>query len=174
MQQFTVPQFIDVEDKIIGPITTRQFLIILGGFMIIAICYKFFDFSLFLVSAIFMMATMGVLAFVKINGMPFHYFILNFLQTLSRPNLRVWNNTIGKIETFFEAAESVKKAPVPVSEPEGGYTMSRLAELSLIVDTRGSYHGEEKEKGEMSDISMRRVPEAEAAKSARPRGGDSS
>jgi hypothetical protein len=26
MQQFVVPQFIDVEDKIIGPISVRQFL----------------------------------------------------------------------------------------------------------------------------------------------------
>ncbi|KKS92044.1 MAG: hypothetical protein UV69_C0039G0006, partial [Parcubacteria group bacterium GW2011_GWE2_43_12] len=33
MQQFVVPQFIDVEDKIIGPITVRQFIIIMvGGF----------------------------------------------------------------------------------------------------------------------------------------------
>ena len=31
MQMFTVPQFIDVEDKIIGPITTRQFIICLVG-----------------------------------------------------------------------------------------------------------------------------------------------
>ena len=31
MQQFTVPQFIDVEPKIIGPITTRQFLIFLAA-----------------------------------------------------------------------------------------------------------------------------------------------
>ena len=45
MQQFTVPQFIDVEDKIIGPITTRQFVIMLAGFTLIGISYKLFDFS---------------------------------------------------------------------------------------------------------------------------------
>ena len=43
MQQFTVPQFIDFEDKIIGPITTRQFLILMGGFVAIALCYAIFD-----------------------------------------------------------------------------------------------------------------------------------
>ena len=92
MQQFTVPQFIDVEDKIIGPITTRQFLIILTAFVISAVSYKIFDFSLFLVITIFVMSTAGIFAFLKINSMPFHYFILNFIQTLKKPKLRVWNN----------------------------------------------------------------------------------
>ena len=30
MDRFVVPQFIDVEDKIFGPVTVRQFLILLG------------------------------------------------------------------------------------------------------------------------------------------------
>ncbi len=45
MRQFTVPQFIDVEDKIIGPLTVRQFLIMLTGFAVIGVSYKFADFS---------------------------------------------------------------------------------------------------------------------------------
>ena len=53
MQQFTVPQFIDVENKIIGPITARQFLILLIAAIIVAISYKIFDFSLFLTVGIF-------------------------------------------------------------------------------------------------------------------------
>jgi hypothetical protein len=162
MQQFTVPQFIDVEDKIIGPITTRQFLIILADFMLIAVCYKFFDFALFLVSGIFLFVIAGILAFVKINGMPFHYFVLNFIETISRPNLRVWNNAIGRIETFFET-EGLEAAPAPVPEPGGVYTMSRLAELSLIVDTSGSYRGEE--RGGMAEIKIS-SPVAPAAKKA--------
>ncbi|TSC80302.1 MAG: hypothetical protein G01um101429_152 [Parcubacteria group bacterium Gr01-1014_29] len=31
MQQFQVPQFIEVEDKIFGPLTTKQFFYLLGG-----------------------------------------------------------------------------------------------------------------------------------------------
>ena len=50
MQQFTVPQFIDVEDKVIGPITVRQFIIMLAGFLAIAICYKLLDFAAFIVA----------------------------------------------------------------------------------------------------------------------------
>jgi len=139
MQQFTVPQFIDVENKIIGPITTRQFTILLAGAIIIAISYKLFDFSLFLFIGVIILALAATLAFVKINGRPFHFFILNAIQTLRRPRLRVWNNRLTvltkeeKIPTIdFETAPPTKKF----------YKESRLAELSLIVDTKGRYKGD--------------------------------
>ena len=90
MQQFTVPQFIDVEDKIIGPITTRQFIIMLVAGLIIAALYKIFYFTLFLISSLGVILVFGTVAFVKINGRPFHYFILNFIQTVKRHSLRVW------------------------------------------------------------------------------------
>ena len=47
MQQFLVPQFIDVEDKIIGPITTRQFVEVLIGVLITFISYKILAFVYF-------------------------------------------------------------------------------------------------------------------------------
>ena len=79
MEQFVVPQFIDVEDKIIGPVTTRQFVILLTAALIIFVAYKLADTALF----IFLLCLVGgfalILAFVKINGQPFHYFLLNHL-----------------------------------------------------------------------------------------------
>ncbi len=47
MQQFVVPQFIEVEDKIFGPITIRQFLILLGAFVLIFLGWRFGDFLIF-------------------------------------------------------------------------------------------------------------------------------
>ena len=49
MQQFVVPQFIDVEDKVIGPVTVRQFLILLVGGGVLFIAYRLSDFTLFLI-----------------------------------------------------------------------------------------------------------------------------
>src|SRR3989339_346522 len=98
MDQFLVPQFIDVEDKIFGPITTRQFIILLVAGLIIFIAYKLADFTLF----IFLLAVLGgfslVLAFVKINGQVFHYFILNIFQTMRRPSRRIWQKKFTKDE----------------------------------------------------------------------------
>ncbi len=144
MQQFTVPQFIDVEDKIIGPITTRQFLIILGGFILIGIAYKLFDFSLFLTFTIVDLLFCAIIAFVKINGRPFHFFILNFIQTMKRPRLRVWNNIIGKSEAEYNEVDKTLAEEKPTVLARR-FTSSRLAELSLVVDTRGAYQGEEEE-----------------------------
>jgi len=140
MQQFTVPQFIDVESKIIGPITTRQFLIFLGAAVIIGISYKIFDFSLFLTIGIIIFALAGIFAFLKINGRPFHFFLLNFIQTLRRPSLRVWNHQLG----FVESSETIKisKEERPSIEKEV-YKSSRLADLALVVDTKGRYRGDD-------------------------------
>jgi hypothetical protein len=138
MQQFTVPQFIDVENKIIGPITTRQFLIILAAGIVGALSYKLFDFSLFLTVAIFIFAIAVVFAFVKVNGRPFHYLLLNIIQTMRRPRLRVWNNRVVINET--EDKTSFVKPEIKVA-PKEYYKKSRLAELALIVDTKGRFKG---------------------------------
>ncbi len=138
MQQFTVPQFIDVENKIFGPITTRQFLIFLSAAIIIAIAYKAFDFTLFLLIAVVVFIVAVVFAFVKINGRPFHLFLLNLIQTIRRPGLRVWNNRL-IINEMAEKVPFVKAEEKNVQKEY--YKKSRLAEIALVVDTKGRYKG---------------------------------
>ncbi len=138
MQQFTVPQFIDVENKIIGPITTRQFLIFLAAAVAIGLFYKVFDFALFLTASIILFIIATVFAFVKVNGRPFHHFVLNIVQTLRRPGLRVWNNRAVPIEKTQALEVKIEEK----SPTKKYYKKSRLAELSLIVDTKGKYKGE--------------------------------
>jgi hypothetical protein len=88
--QFQVPQFIDIEDKIIGPLTLRQFiyLAIAGG--IIFIFYFLVNFvAWILISLIF--AGLGVaLAFLKINGQPFQKVLLNMINFYLKPQTYVW------------------------------------------------------------------------------------
>ncbi len=140
MEQFTVPQFIDVEDKIFGPITVRQFIILLIGVLLIALGYRIFDFTLFVVFALFIFTVSSTLAFVKINGAAFHYFILNIVQTFKKPRLRVWS----KDDTLIHALElETTHTEKVASSGRSPYSASRLNELSLIVDTQGSYQGED-------------------------------
>lgn len=141
MQQFVVPQFIDVEDKIFGPITVRQFLIMLAGGIAIFLSYRFADTVLF----IFLLALFGGLtllfAFVKINGQAFHYFLLNVFQNAKQPSLRVW----GKGYSNKELQEFRK----PVEQDEGvveekkPQQRARIRDLSLVVNTGGYYRGDE-------------------------------
>lgn len=135
MQQITVPQFIYVEDTILGPLTVRQFLIMIVDFILTIICYKLFDFSLFLTSSIVLFAIFGGFAFVKVNGQNFHLFFLNLLKTLSKPRLRVWLN-IDKEEMFGVEEDSIDFSPVEV---KSGIGSTRLSELAISVDTGGKY-----------------------------------
>ncbi len=92
-EKFIVPQFIDKEDQILGPITVRQFLILLGTAFIIFIAFKILTLPYFIVVTVLVGGVGGTFGFVRVNGQPFHIFFINALQTLSRPALRVWDKT---------------------------------------------------------------------------------
>lgn len=139
MQQFVVPQFIDKEDKILGPITVRQFIIILVTALFLVILYKFLDFTGFILGALLFGGFGVVLAFVKVNGREFHYFILNVLQILLRPALRVWKQEVTVAKTKDEAEKKENATPVPKVVRPTQVSSSRLSELSLLVDTGGEY-----------------------------------
>lgn len=142
MDQFLVPQFIDVEDKVIGPITVRQFIIMLVTGLLIFITYKLADFSLFVVLGVIQFAVGGTLAFLRVNGQPFHFFLLNFLETARSPRRRVWNKTLPDSELRFYLEETLPPPPV-VTPRKPMISRSRLKEISLIVDTGGVYTGDE-------------------------------
>lgn len=88
--QFSVPQFIEVEDKIIGPLTLKQCLYLLAGGAIIAFFWYFFKFWLFIIIAIPVGALTFALAFLKINGRPFGQVLLAFIVFATKPKLYLW------------------------------------------------------------------------------------
>jgi hypothetical protein len=137
-QKYVVPQFIDIEDKILGPVTVRQFVILLIDVFVIAATYAALTFIPFLILGIIELCLGIVLAFVKVNGQPFHFFLLNVMQTFRRPNLRVWDKR--QPDAVLRALISEKPAPPPPTkvrkEPLAG---SRLSELTLVVNTGGAY-----------------------------------
>lgn len=142
MAQFVVPQFIDVEDKILGPITTRQFAILMVDGLVMFILYKLLSLPLAILFDVLLLTSGIVLAFVRINGQPFHYFLLNVVQTWKRPHVRVWNKELSDAEII--ALSKVELPPPPPAKPyKEALTTSRLSELALIVNTGGVYKPEE-------------------------------
>lgn len=141
--QFVVPQFIDVEDKIFGPVTARQFVILLTAGLILFLAFKLADTTLF----IFLLAVLGgfslVLAFVKINGQPFHYVILNIIQTVRRPGLRLWSKQYGDADLKRLISEGKLAPPSEAAKAVPRLSYSRIRDLSLVVNTGGYYKPEE-------------------------------
>lgn len=137
MEQFVVPQFLEVESKIIGPLTVRQFLTFLVGAGLIFVVFKLASFWIGAIEGLFIFMLTGTFAFLKINGRPFHYFLLNIIQTLRRPSMKVWNKNF----IYIPKKEEKEKKP-PQAIVKKHLTASRLNELSLVVDTGGAYRDE--------------------------------
>lgn len=95
MQQYKVPQNIDLEDKIVGPFTMKQFGYLMGGGALVYAIYQgFLPYNNGAIYAILLGAPVAILVmcltFIKVNDRPFEYFILNFFKYITNPKKMIW------------------------------------------------------------------------------------
>ncbi len=139
-EQFVVPQFLDVETKIIGPITLRQFLILVGMLIAEFLIYRIFlNIVVVILLGVPVLAICLIFAFAKVNGQPFHFVILSMIQTFRKPMARVWDKAL----TEAQVREQMKKEEEKPVEPTVRKSLPesrRLSELALIVNTGGVYN----------------------------------
>lgn len=133
--QFQVPQFLDVEDKVIGPLTIKQFLYVLGGAGFAYLTYRFVPVIGLLLSAFFL-ALGATLAFYKFNNKPFVYIIEAAFNYLRNTRLYVWNRK--------ERTAEVSMAPdltnfTPTKAGGAGDAQSggsKLNEMTWLLDVK--------------------------------------
>lgn len=128
--QFQVPQFIEVEDKIIGPFTLRQFIYLIGG---AGMCYLSFRFapSTFLLRYILMIPIAGfalALAFYKVNEKPFIQVVEAAVNYFFKNKLYIWQKVPKQPKP--EAEET--SAPEAVLAPK--LSESKLKDLAWSLD----------------------------------------
>ena len=88
--QFQVPQFIEVEDKIFGPLTFKQFIYLVGG---AAMCFVLYIILPFFFAVLLIIPFAGfslALAFYKINNRPFISVVESALNYTLKGKLYVW------------------------------------------------------------------------------------
>lgn len=131
--RFTVPQFIEHEAKIVGPLTFRQFILV-GGAGIICFTLYFSmgktNFFLFLLISTFAFGIAFALAFLKIGGRGLPTFLGNFLRFKLMPTMYIWRKiekpiTVFRKETKKEAQE--EELPLKIAEK------SRLKKLHTQI-----------------------------------------
>lgn len=142
MQNFVVPQFIDAEDKILFFITVRQFIIMLVDLLLIYLLNRILTFGLFLLAGAPLLGVGIVVAFVKINGQPFHFFLINMIATMKKPRARIWDKKMNDVD-LNTLLIKVEVAPVVIRAAKPFVTRSKLSEIALIVNTGGAYRGDE-------------------------------
>lgn len=88
--RFQVPQFIDVEDKIFGPFTLKQFIYLAGGAAVALVATIVFGvfFGLIISSPIILLSL--ALAFYKINNRPFIYALESAFKYATKDKLYIW------------------------------------------------------------------------------------
>lgn len=89
--RFQVPQFIEVEDKIIGPLTIKQFIYIAGGAGMSFIIIRFLGLLFGIIVALPVAAFALALAFYKPNErQPFILFVENAFKYFVGEKLYIW------------------------------------------------------------------------------------
>jgi hypothetical protein len=136
-----IPQDVTREDRLIGPLTLRQFLYLLGGGGLIFIAYQYYAQAyLYLIEFILISFVVGsltlALTFANVNGRPFGLFILNFVQFLRSPKLRLWNKEITTPLKVTDEAKPVEQNPT--HSPEKTATASQLELLGQVLDSGGN------------------------------------
>ncbi len=88
--QFQVPQFIETEDKIVGPFTMRQFIYVAVAGAFGFILYFAVQLWLFIIVSSFLFGLALSLAFVTVNSQPLTRVILAAFNFYWKPQAYVW------------------------------------------------------------------------------------
>lgn len=131
MQQYQVPQFITVEDKVIGPFTVKQFIFLVAGIAVIVLAKMFLVTILFIPITMIVGAFVAALAFLKINEQPFPSIVKNGIYFFFHPRLYVWRK-----EPQKTAAKPETAAPQVAVNTIPKLSQSKLSDLAWSLNIK--------------------------------------
>jgi hypothetical protein len=129
--QFKVPQFLEIEDKIFGPFTFRQFIYLAGGAGLCFVLYKWLGLLLAALPILIVAGFAGLLTFYRPNNKPF----VNMLEA----GFKYF--TQGKLYIWKKHGSRLTSPPVPLLTGGGGQgpgevklSGSKLRDLAWSLD----------------------------------------
>ncbi len=131
--RFQVPQFIEVEDKIFGPFTFKQFIYIAGGIGLCVLLFTFLPKFMAILIALPVAALAGALAFYKVNDKPFINVVEAFFNYTLTNKLYIWKKEDKKVApgtSAGAAAKPIEQIYVPKLSD------SKLRELTWSLDIK--------------------------------------
>ncbi len=135
--RFQVPQFIEVEDKIFGPLTFKQFIYLAGSGGVALAAFSFLP-KFFAVLISLPVVGFGVaLAFYKINNRPFINIVESYVKYMSTEKLYIWK------KEEKQAVPQQNKIGAHPAVPLPKLSDSKLKDLSWSLNVKKN--GEEME-----------------------------
>ena len=141
--EYQVPQFIEVEDKVVGPLTLRQFIYIAGagGLCVVFFAYLPTIFAFLLAAPVVGLA--AALAFYKVNGKSFIEILEAGFNYYTGAKLFLWKRKEPEVRKPSNAANAAAAAATMAAEtaartPRGTpkLTRGRLSELAWSLDVK--------------------------------------
>lgn len=128
--RFQVPQFIEVEDKIVGPLTFKQFIYIAGGVGVAVVFFTLLPRFFAIIISLPVLIFAAALAFYKVNDRPFVGMVEAFFKYTLGSKLYIWKKEDKKPVAKQEVAKPIEQVHVPkLSE-------SKLKELTWSLDIK--------------------------------------
>jgi hypothetical protein len=138
--RFQVPQFIDVEDKIFGPFTLKQFIYMAGGLGISFVLFEFLPIFVSMPLILIIVAFSAALAFYQVNKKPFIFTVENAFKYFFSAKLYIWKKEDRRPEpkTAREEADAAKRDYSSVMVPK--LSNSKLKDLTWSLDIKESMY----------------------------------
>ncbi|MDD4351403.1 MAG: PrgI family protein [Candidatus Gracilibacteria bacterium] len=141
--QYKVPQNVQREDTIIGPLTIKQTIIAVCGGGISWLLWKLIEAPLSYPFVLGVVAITIAVVFIKIQGLTFLQYLGALILLLLRPRSRSWQKGSGEIwlsgkdmeELARIRSERAKKQRAKLEKDTS--KLGQLDELAKILDTRG-------------------------------------
>jgi hypothetical protein len=131
--EYQVPQFIEVEDKIVGPLTLRQFIYLAGGGGICVIFFVYLPIILAILISVPIAGLSAALSFYKVNGKPFIEVMEAGFNYYTGAKLFLWKRDEQK-PPETNAAAAMAMAEDSVSRGTPRLTRGKLSDLAWSLD----------------------------------------
>ncbi|MFA5083985.1 MAG: PrgI family protein [Candidatus Paceibacterota bacterium] len=108
--QFQVPQYYEVKERIVGPLTLQQFFYIAAACGLSFLLFFIFQLWLWFVVSVILVGTASALALIEINGQSLTKVLFSALFYYWRPRVYFWQREIEKEEIILpEEKEQIKE-----------------------------------------------------------------
>lgn len=132
MAQYQVPQFIEVEDKIFGPLTIKQFIYLAGAGGLALICFTVLPLLLALPLGGLAVAIGAAFAFYQVNGRPLIIAAEHAFSYMLGHKLYLWKQR----QAPAPAAVAKQAAPQAGVMSVPRLSQSRLKDLSWSLNIK--------------------------------------
>ena len=129
--RFEVPQFIEIEDKIFGPLTWRQFVYLGGGVGAAVVMFLILPTILAIAIGIPLALLAGALSFYPINNRPFSYFLEAVWNYFTNEKLYLWHR---KADVIYNGATIKKTVTSEITPNNRGTNHKSITSLTRKLE----------------------------------------